>query len=68
MIALVATAVDTWLAALIVTAAYGAIAGILALTGKKQVEAGTPPTPERAIESSKGDVDRVKNAIKEGRS
>src|SRR5919202_2155551 len=38
-----ATAVDGWLAALIVAAALGAIAGIVALTGKKQVDAATPP-------------------------
>jgi MFS family permease len=50
-----ATAVDGWLAALIVAAAYGAVAGILALTGKKKVQQATPPVPEEAIESSKED-------------
>src|SRR5215210_2070571 len=39
------TAMDSWLAALIVTVVYGAIAGVLALVGKKRVEAGTPPVP-----------------------
>jgi len=48
LIALLATAIDTWLAALIVTVVYAAIAAVLALGGKKQVEAGTPPAPERA--------------------
>ena len=37
-----AIVLDAWLAALIVAAGYGAIAGILALTGKKKVEEGTP--------------------------
>jgi hypothetical protein len=37
---------DAWLAALLVAAAYGAIAGVLALTGKKKIEEGTPPVPE----------------------
>ena len=68
LIALLATAVDTWLAALIVAVVYGAVAGILALTGKKQIDAGTPPAPERAIESTKSDIDQIKSSAKEGRS
>jgi Putative Actinobacterial Holin-X, holin superfamily III len=39
-----------------------AVAGVLALTGRKQVERGTPPLPEQAIESTKRDVDEVKAA------
>src|SRR3954451_21644547 len=50
-----AEAVDGWLAALIVAAVYGAVAGVLAVVGKQRVERGTPPTPEQAIESSKRD-------------
>jgi hypothetical protein len=57
-----------WLAALIVTALYGAIAGVLALTGKRKVDEGTPPVPERAIESTKQDVEHTKRAVKEARS
>ena len=34
---------DAWLAALIVTAVYGAVAGVLALMGKKKVAEATPP-------------------------
>ena len=55
-----ATAVDGWLAALIVTVVLFAIAGILALTGKKQIEQATPPKPEQAMESTQRDVDTVK--------
>jgi uncharacterized membrane protein YqjE len=55
-----ATAVDAWLAGLIVSAVLFAIAGILALTGKKQVEQATPPAPEQAIDSVKTDVDQIK--------
>ena len=62
-----ATAVDAWLAALIVTAAYAAVAGVLALAGRSRVEAGTPPVPEEAAESVKEDVERVKTRAKEGR-
>ncbi len=63
-----ATAVDAWLAALIVTAVYGIVAGVLALVGRRKVDAGTPPVPERAIESSKRDVEHAKQSAKEARS
>ena len=43
LILLLATAVDGWIAAFIVSAALFAIAGILALTGKKQIDQATPP-------------------------
>jgi hypothetical protein len=61
------TAMDAWLAALIVTVVYGAIAGVLALTGKKSVEQATPPLPERAIDSTKQDVQVAKERAKAGR-
>jgi hypothetical protein len=62
------TAMDPWLAALIVTVVYGATAGVMALVGKKRVEAGTPPVPERAIESTKQDVEEAKRSAKGARS
>jgi tetrahydromethanopterin S-methyltransferase subunit C len=62
------TALEPWLAALIVTVVYAAVAGVLALTGKQRVEAGTPPVPEQAIESSKQDVETAKQSAKEGRA
>ena len=61
-------AVDGWLAALIVAVLLGATAGILALTGKKSVEAGSPPVPERAIDTTKKDIDTAKTRAKEGRA
>ena len=61
-------AVDPWLAALIVTVVLGAVAAVLALTGKKSVEAGGPPVPERAIETTKEDIDTAKQRAREGRS
>jgi hypothetical protein len=67
LILALATAMDAWLAALIVTVAYGAIAGVLALVGKGRVESGTPPVPERAIDSTKQDVEQVKRSAKEAR-
>ena len=55
-----ATAVTPWLAALIVAVVLFAVAGVLALTGKQQVQQATPPAPEAAIESVQADVDAVK--------
>jgi hypothetical protein len=60
LILLLATAVDGWIAALIASAALFAIAGILALTGKKQIDQATPPQPEQAIESTQQDIHEVK--------
>jgi hypothetical protein len=68
LILVLAEGMDAWIAALIVTVLYAAIAGILALAGKKQVEEGTPPAPERAIETTKQDVETVKARAKEARN
>ena len=59
-IMLLATAMEPWLAGLIVTVVLFAIAGVAALVGKKQVEQATPPQPEQAIASTKQDVDELK--------
>lgn len=55
-----ATAVDPWLAGLIVAGALLAVAGVMALGGKKQVDEATPPAPEQAIDSVQSDIDEVK--------
>lgn len=62
-----AIVLDAWLAALIVAAGLGAAAGALALTGKRKVEAGAPPVPEQAMESTKADVEYTKRRVKEER-
>src|SRR5919198_2321324 len=62
-----ATAVAGWLAALIVAVVYGAIAGVLALTGKGKVAEATPPVPEEATESVKEDVRWAKSRARAGR-
>jgi Putative Actinobacterial Holin-X, holin superfamily III len=62
-----ATAVDGWLAALIVAVAYGAIAGILALQGKHKVQQATPPIPEEAAESVKEDMQWAKSRARHAR-
>jgi uncharacterized membrane protein YqjE len=49
-----------WLAALIVTVVLFAIAGVVALIGKKQVSQATPAAPKQAIDGVKRDIDTVK--------
>jgi uncharacterized membrane protein YqjE len=68
VILVLATAIDAWLAALIVAAVYLALAGILALVGKAKVQSATPPVPERAVASVKQDVEQTKLRAKEGRA
>jgi len=62
-----ATAMDGWLAALIVAAVYGVIAGILALQGKHKVQQAVPPVPEEAAESVKEDVQWAKSRAQHAR-
>jgi hypothetical protein len=60
LIAALDLAMPTWLAALVVAVVYAAIAGVLAQTGRKQVQEATPPVPEETIESVKEDVQWAK--------
>jgi uncharacterized membrane protein YqjE len=60
LILLLALAVDAWISALIVTVALLAVAGVLALLGKKQVSQATPLAPEKATEGIKEDIATVK--------
>ena len=62
-----AEAVDAWLAALIVAAAYAALTGVLALVGRSRVQTGTPPVPEATVDSVKEDVEWVKTKAKRTR-
>jgi hypothetical protein len=60
LIAALDLAMPTWLAALIVTVVYGAIAAVLVQIGRKQVQEAAPPVPEETIESVKEDVQWAK--------
>jgi hypothetical protein len=62
-----ATALPAWLAAVVVAAAYGAVAGVLALTGRRSVQRATPPVPEQATQSVKEDVEWAKTRARAGR-
>jgi hypothetical protein len=60
-------AMTGWLAALIVTAVYGAVAGALALSGKSNVKRGVPPVPEQTVETVREDVEVAKQRAQKGR-
>ena len=56
-----------WVAALIVTVVYGAIAGVLALRGKAEIKQATPPVPEQAVETTKEDARWAKSKAQSAR-
>ncbi len=58
------TVLEPWLAAVIVGVVLLAVAGILALTGKREVDRAGPPKPEQTIESVQRDVETVKARAK----
>jgi uncharacterized membrane protein YqjE len=49
-----------WLAALIVTLIWGAVAGVLALLGRNRIKEATPPAPQ-TIETVREDVQWAKS-------
>jgi membrane protein len=67
VVLLLATTMAGWLAALVVAAAYGLIAGGLALAGRSQIQQATPPVPEQATESVKEDVRWAKAKAQQAR-
>lgn len=67
-IALLATAVTTWLAALIVAVVLAVVAGGLALVGRGRIQKAVPPVPERAVASVKQDVQVTKDSAQRGRA
>lgn len=62
VIAALAVALPVWAAALIVTAVLGAVAAVMALTGKKQIAEAAPPAPEQTIDNVKADVAEIKES------
>ncbi|MFN2528407.1 MAG: phage holin family protein [Candidatus Baltobacteraceae bacterium] len=64
LILALSTQMHAWLAALIVTIVYGAVAGILAMTGKKKIEEASPLIPEQTVDTVKEDVQWAKTRIK----
>jgi uncharacterized membrane protein YqjE len=66
LVAALSTQMKVWIAALIVTVVYAAIAGVLALQGKNRVVEATPPVPEQTVESVKEDVKWAKTQMPSG--
>ena len=56
-----------WLAALIIAAVWGAIAGVLYMRGRQKVEEVGRPVPEQTQESIKEDVEWAKTQARSGR-
>jgi hypothetical protein len=55
-----ATVLEPWIAAAAIGAGLLLVAGILALTGKRELDEAGPPKPEQTIESVQQDVETVK--------
>jgi uncharacterized membrane protein YqjE len=53
-------ALEPWLAAVIVGVVLLALAGILALVGKRKVQEAFPPLPQQAVQNVKDDIAVVK--------
>ncbi|MFX1756389.1 phage holin family protein [Rhodococcus sp. As11] len=59
-----ATAVEPWLAALIVALVVLVVGGILAAVGASKAKNAAPPVPERTVASVRADIDAAKGATK----
>jgi uncharacterized membrane protein YqjE len=67
IIAALELAMPLWLAALIVAVVYAAVAGVLAMSGKRKVGEAAP-VPEQARDSVKEDVEWAKTRARSGRT
>lgn len=59
----IAEALPAWLAALIVFVGMLLLAGLLAFLGKRSLDKGTPPVPERAQANIKLDVEALRQGL-----
>jgi|SRR5215208_3679075 len=55
-----ATVIEPWIAAAAIGAGLLLIAGMLALTGKKELDEAGPPKPEQTLDSVQRDIETVK--------
>ncbi|HXR60110.1 MAG TPA: phage holin family protein [Solirubrobacterales bacterium] len=67
ILALLDKAMDFWIAALVVTVVYGAIAAAMAMAGRDRIKEATPPAPEQTVETVKEDVQWAKSQAKSAR-
>jgi uncharacterized membrane protein YqjE len=61
LIIVLALAIPAWASALLVTALWAAIAGVLALQGRTKMRGMGKPVPEKTVETVKEDVQWLKN-------
>ena len=61
-----ATTLDAWLAALIVTVVAGVLGAIVLLLGITSLKRGAPPVPDQTVDSVKEDIAWVKTRAKSG--
>ena len=66
LIAAIAVWTPVWVSALIVTALYGAVAFVLAQTGKKKLHEAAPLIPEQTAQTVKEDIEWAKTRVKSG--
>lgn len=66
LILALAVAIPAWAAALVVTAIWGAVAGVLALQGRERLRRMGKPVPEQTVETVKEDVQWVKDQTRSG--
>ena len=59
-----ATALDPWLAALIVAAVLIAVGSVVAAVGARRAKNALPAVPERTADSVRADVDSVKEGLR----
>jgi Flp pilus assembly protein TadB len=64
LVLVLATAMEAWLAALVVAVVLLGGAGIMALSGKRQIAEATPPAPEQAVENVHADIEEVKRSVR----
>jgi Putative Actinobacterial Holin-X, holin superfamily III len=66
LIMLLSEWMDGWVAGLIVTLVYAAVAAVLAVQGKEKVSEAGAPVPEQTLETVKEDVQWAKSQMKSG--
>jgi hypothetical protein len=67
IVAALSLLVPVWVAALIVTVVYGAVAAGAALIGKSSLENVGAPIPEQTVRSVKADIDEIHDGIQRAR-
>jgi Putative Actinobacterial Holin-X, holin superfamily III len=60
-IAAMGLVMPVWAAALIVAAVYGAVAAVLIVIGRRQLDEASPPVPERTRQTIEENIEWVKN-------